>query len=51
MGKGIYSIHKYDQRNWPYTYPKTNFFIRQYSETYIKPQQVSASVASVGAHD
>ena len=51
MGKGIRNIYKYEQRNWPYISPNTNFIITQRSDTSIQTQRNSSSDASVGAHD
>ena len=50
MGKGIGRIYKYDQRNWPYPYPNTTFFIPPSFGTSIQTQRNSDSYASVGAH-
>ena len=51
MGKGINLIYKYDQRNWPYPYPNTTFFIPQRSDTSIETKRTSDSYSPVGAHN
>ena len=37
-GKGIGRIYKYDQQNWTYGYPNTNFVIPPCYDTYIQTQ-------------
>ena len=51
MGKGIFHIHKNNQRNWPYLSPNTIFFVSQRSDASIQTQLASAYDNSVGAHD
>ena len=50
-GKRISRIYKYDQRNWPYPYPKTTFFIPKCYDTYIQTQRNSDSGTSVVSLD
>ena len=45
MGKGIGCIYKYDQRNWPYPSPNTNFIIPPCFDVYIQTQRKSSSDA------
>ena len=51
MGKGIVRIYKYDQQNWPYPSPNTNFGVPQRFDNSIQTQHNSDSGASLGAHD
>ena len=51
IGKGIIHIYKYDQRNWPYPPPTTNFIVPKRSGTSIQTQCNSVYDAYVGAHD
>ena len=51
MGKIIDHIYNYEQQNWPYPYPSTNFFIPPGLYTSIQTQHKGAYDASVGAND
>ena len=51
MGKVIDRTYKYDQRNWPFPSPNTNFFIPPHSDTSRQTQPNSSSDSSVGAQD
>ena len=51
MGKGIFLIYKYDQRNLTYWSPNTTFVIPPYFDMYIQKQCNSAYDAYVGAND
>ena len=51
MGKGIVRIYKYDQQNYPYSYPTTTSVIPPRFDTSIQTQCSSASDTSTGEND
>ena len=51
VGKGIGHIYKRNQRNCPYPYPNTNFFIPQHPDSYTQTQNTSVCDAAVFSHD
>ena len=51
MGKVIFRIYKYDQRNFPYPYPNNNLVVPPCFDTYIQTQRNSAYDVSLGAND
>ena len=49
--KGFGRIYKYDQWDWPYTYPNNTFLITTHFDNYVQTQHNSASEISTGTND
>ena len=50
MGKIIGRIYIYNQHNWPYPSPYSDFVLPQHSEPPIQTQRIYGYLDSVGAH-